>query len=183
MRVEAYSFLPLRDVLVGKVHNVLDHRINSKYPILDFPRIFSFVPCHPALFNGSLATLLTNHPTSPHIIVTADFRIQSESKTTVGNLKQEWVLHRILDVCKALRRSGRKTLGKPLPVFREVGSTGIIGKPSLVNLACLYQPSGWSSRGCLEAADTRKTLCLSLAKDQDNGFWFSSTFQLLYIWL
>lgn len=45
-----------RNVSVGKVCNVLDHRINSKYPILDFSTIYLCLACHPLFFNGSLET-------------------------------------------------------------------------------------------------------------------------------
>lgn len=45
-----------RDVSVRKVYNVLDHRINSKYPILDFSTIYLRLACHPLFFNGSLET-------------------------------------------------------------------------------------------------------------------------------
>lgn len=43
-------------VSVGKVYNVLDHRINSKYPVLDFSTIYLHLACHPLFFNGSLET-------------------------------------------------------------------------------------------------------------------------------
>lgn len=77
------SFSAIRDVLVGKVYNVLDPRINSKYPILDFSRIYSFVSCYPVLSNGSLETLLTNHPSPFKTTATVAFRMQSEYEITV----------------------------------------------------------------------------------------------------
>lgn len=67
--------LATRVVSVGKVYHVLDHKINSNYPIITSPG-----SCHLLPFNGSLEILLTNHPTAFKIIGTVAFRIHQNPK-------------------------------------------------------------------------------------------------------
>lgn len=120
-------FSAVRDVSVGKIYNVLAHRIKFKYPVFNFSRICSCLACHPLLFNGFLETLFTNYPTPFKIIATVAFRIQSRSKNHCRYLKQKLILYRKSGASKAVRRCRGIKVRETTASVQESSSTGIAG--------------------------------------------------------